>query len=234
MRDGIVVVNKFPGMTSHDVVQLARAKLGTRRIGHAGTLDPMAQGVLVLLVGRATKHQKAFQTYHKVYEAVIQLGTQTDTADAWGKPVRTAPVPSLDRANVEAVLATCVGSVTQTPPAFSAVKVGGRPLYWWARRGNLLEAKPRTVEIFSMELIELGPAWVRCRIACSSGTYIRSLAEAIADRLGTVGHVSELTRLSVGPCDLSQALDLCWFATASAEELWAAIQPVSEAKVIAD
>jgi len=229
MQDGILVVNKFPGMTSHDVVQLARAKLGIRRIGHAGTLDPMAQGVLVLLVGRATKHQKTVQAYRKVYETVIQLGIQTDTGDAWGKPLRTAPVPSLDRANVEAILAASMGSVTQVPPAFSAVKVQGRPLYWWARRGKPLVAKPRTVELFSAELIELDPASVRCRIACSSGTYIRSLAEAIADELGTVGHVSELIRLSVGPWDLSQALDLCWLATAPAADLWAFVHPVDSA-----
>jgi tRNA pseudouridine55 synthase len=226
MQDGILVMNKPQGMTSHDVVQLARARLGIRRLGHAGTLDPIAQGVLVLLVGRATKHQKTVQTYRKAYEATMQLGTQTDTGDAWGKPLRTAPVPSFARTNVDAVLAALVGSVTQVPPAFSAVKVRGRPLYWWARRGTPLEAKPRTIEVFSAELIELQSASVRCRIVCSSGTYIRSLAEAIADRLGTVGHVSALTRLSVGPWTLAQALDLCWLATAPAEEVWAAVQPL--------
>lgn len=225
MPDGILVVNKPQGMTSHDVVQLARRKLKIRRIGHAGTLDPMATGVLVLLVGGATKAQSMAQRHRKRYEAVIQLGTQTDTGDGWGLPIGTAPVPPLDRHQVEVVLASFIGQTTQVPPVFSAVKVHGRPLYWWARRGTRLTAPSRTIEIFTLELLRLTRDSIRCRMVCSAGTYIRSLAEAIATRLGTVGHVSELIRLAVGSWELSQALDIEWMKDARVEDLEASLQP---------
>jgi len=227
-RDGILIINKSQGMTSHDVVQLARRRLGTRRVGHAGTLDPMAQGVLILVVEGAVKHQQALQAHHKRYDAVIQLGTRTGTGDAWGTPIETAPVPVLSREDVEAVLASCVGRIRQVPPSFSAVKIHGRPLYWWARRGMPLVARARTVEIFRAELVELESASIRCRIECSSGTYIRSLAETIAERLGTVGHVSKLTRLAVGSWEVSQARDVQWLSTASSKELWAAVYSMED------
>lgn len=227
MKDGILIINKAQGMTSHDVVALARRRLGVQRIGHAGTLDPIAKGVLVLLIGQATKHQQQAQHHRKRYEALVQFGTQTDTGDAWGQPVKTAAVPSLPRAEVERVLGEFLGSVTQVPPAFSAVKVHGRPLYWWTRRGTPQTAQARTIEIFSLELVELEMDALRCRLACSSGTYVRTLAEAIAERLGTVGHVSALTRLSVGPWDLSQARECQWLTEAPAAEIWAALQPVT-------
>ena len=227
MKDGILVINKAQGMTSHDVVALARRRMGVKRIGHAGTLDPIAKGVLVLLVGHATKHQQQPQHRRKRYEAVIQFGMQTDTGDAWGKPLHTAPVPSLQRAEVERVLGDFIGPITQVPPAFSAVKVRGRPLYWWARKGMPQTAKARTVEIFSFGLLELGTDRLRCQLTCSSGTYVRTLAEAIAERLGTVGHVSALTRLSVGPWELSQARECQWLAEAPVPEIWAAIQQIT-------
>lgn len=228
-REGLLIVNKRLGMTSHDVVQLTRRKLGIRQIGHGGTLDPMASGVLMLLIGGATKHQRAVQAHRKWYEAMIRLGTQTDTADAWGQVLRTASVPALTPDRVSAVLASCVGSLTQVPPAFSAVKVRGRPLYWWARRGRPVVAAPRTVEVFAIEFLELRDDRLTCRVECSAGTYIRALAETIAERLGTLGHVGGLIRLSVGPWTLAQALDLGWMATASSEALWACVQPINAA-----
>ena len=228
-RAGFLVINKSPGMTSHDVVQLVRRKLGMQRIGHGGTLDPMASGVLVLLLGQATKRQHTVQSHRKCYEAVIQLGTQTDTADAWGKVLRTASVPALTRERLVTILASCVGPLTQVPPVFSAVKVQGRPLYWWARHGRRIAARPRTVEVFTLELLELLSDRFRCRIECSAGTYIRTLAETIAEALGTLGHVSELVRVSVGSWDLAHALDMCWLATASREDLWASVQPIHSA-----
>ena len=227
MRDGLLVVNKPQGMTSHDVVALARRRLGTQRIGHSGTLDPMARGVLILLVEGATRYQQAFQTCRKQYDAAIHLGVQTDTADAWGTQTRTAPVPPLARSEVETVLASLVGRLTQIPPVFSAVKVRGRPSYWWARRGTPMVAPPRTVEIMVLELLELSPTRLSCRVVCSSGTYIRTLAEAIANRLGTVGHVSELVRRAVGPWGLAHSHEVPWLKIASVEEIRAALQPVS-------
>jgi len=223
---GVLVINKPPGLTSHDVVQRARHALGIKQIGHAGTLDPMAEGVLVLLVGSATTYQRVAQGHRKRYEAVITLGIKTDTGDRWGRVVQTAPVPSFSRVQVEAVLISCLGPLTQIPPLYSAVKVRGRPLYWWARRGEAPIASQRTIEIFALELIELAGDRIRCRVECSAGTYIRCLAEEIAERLGTTGHVSQLIRLSVGPWDLYQAVPIERLTREHLEALLATIHPV--------
>ena len=239
MSEGVLVVNKPQGPTSHDVVAIVRRRLGLRRIGHTGTLDPMAEGVLVLLIGRATRRQQALQTHAKRYETVIRLGTQTDTGDAWGRVIRRAPVATLSRHTVEDVLASLVGRHQQVPPPFSAVKIRGRPLYWWTRRGVSVAAAPRPIEIFSAELMDLsteprepepgGLVWrLRCGIMCSSGTYIRSLAEEIAARLGTVGHVEWLRRQAVGPWTIEQAKELEWIKSAGVEALWQAVQPLEE------
>ncbi len=226
MRDGLLIIKKPKGMTSHDVVQVARRKLGVQRIGHTGTLDPMAEGVLVLLVGRATKTQREAQTHRKRYDVIITFGTQTDTGDAWGQPVKTAAVPVLDRGRVDAVLASFVGRLTQVPPAFSAAKVRGRPLYWWARRGERPSAPAKTVEIFSVELLACDGGQLRCRVECSAGTYIRSLAEVVAERLGTVGHVSELTRTAVGTWELSQAIAVEQLQEAATQDAWNFVRPM--------
>jgi len=226
MPDGLLVVNKARGLTSHDVVQIVRRRFGLRRVGHTGTLDPIAEGVLVVLVGAATRHQQALQSQRKVYETAIQLGTQTDTGDAWGRVVRTASVPPLTVPQIADVLRSCVGRLTQTPPAFSAVKVQGRPLYWWTRHGMPKAVQPRTVEILAIELLEWTPPCFTCRITCSSGTYVRTLAEEFAARLGTIGHVKGLVRLAVGPWGLTQAVAVPWLHTASDEELRGALQPV--------
>lgn len=221
---GILVVEKPRGMTSHDIVDLVRQKLGTRRIGHTGTLDPMAEGVLVLLVGQATKWQSVFQTHEKIYETTIRFGLHTDTQDAWGKPLRTASVPPLERSTVSSILRSVVGRQEQVVPAFSAVKVGGRPAYWWARRGKSVSLPARTVEIFAIELLGLTADSLTLRVRCSKGTYIRSLACAIAQRIGTVGHVSRLTRLAAGPFQRQDAVSVVWIQTASLEAIVARLQ----------
>ena len=226
VRDGLLIINKPQGLTSHDVVEEVRRRLSMRRIGHAGTLDPMARGVLVLLVGHATKYQQLAQAHRKWYETVIQLGRRTDTGDAWGLVLGEAPVPPVLALQVRQVLSEFVGPLTQVPPTFSAVKVRGRPLYWWARRGMPQVAKPKQVEIFAIELLESQATSLRCRIECSAGTYIRSLAEAIAARLGTVGHVGELTRLAVGSWTLDQACELSWVQQASIDDVWRAVRPL--------
>ena len=229
MREGLLIVNKPRGLTSHDVVALMRRKLGLQRIGHAGTLDPMAEGVLVLLLGAATKQQRRIQAHRKRYETVIQLGMSTDTGDAWGQPLEHAPIPALDRSRVESVCASLIGRLTQVPPAFSAIKVQGRPLYRWARQGTRLEAPARIVEILAMTVCEITPDRLRCRIECSAGTYIRSLAETCAQRLGTVGHVRELIRLAVGPWELSAACDLNWLLhEATLEAVYSHVQSLDE------
>lgn len=229
MVEGMLFVNKPPGPTSHDVVEILRRQLGMKRIGHTGTLDPMAEGLLILLVGSATKHQHAFQTHEKTYEAVLTLGTQTDTGDATGTVVRRAPIPTLDRARIEGVLTSLEGHSSQAPPSYSAVKVQGRPAYWWARRRQPVSLSSRMIQVFELSLMACTSQTIAFRVRCSAGTYVRTLAEAIAQRLGTVGHLSALIRVRIGPWGLGEAKSLEWIAQASPELLARAILPVSVA-----
>lgn len=223
---GMLLVHKPTGVTSHDVVALVRRKLGVRRVGHTGTLDPLAEGLLIVLVGAATKHQQALQGHAKSYEAVIQLGTQTDTADAAGQVIRTAPVPALTPAQVREALAALEGAGMQTPPAYSAVKVRGRPAYWWARRQQPVRLAARAIRIDALTLLEAGADSLTCRVECSAGTYVRTLAEAIAEKLGTVGHVRRLVRHRIGAWSLDDAKPLAWVRAASAQDVRDALCPV--------
>lgn len=227
--DGALLVNKPRGMTSHDVVAAARRALAIARIGHTGTLDPMADGLLVLLIGRATKHQQVFQGHDKTYEATIKLGVKTETADAEGAVTGSSPVPALDRARVAEALASFEGPLVQTPPAFSAVKVRGKPAYWWARRQKPVMLSSRTVAVYALSLLAFEGDCLDVRVACSSGTYIRTLGEMIAQRLGTVGHLTRLTRQSIGELALSAAVSFSFLKTASPEEIFAQVKPVDVA-----
>lgn len=223
---GMLLVHKPAGVTSHDVVAVVRRKLGLRRVGHTGTLDPLAEGLLIVLVGAATKAQQALQGHPKSYEAVIQLGAQTDTGDAAGHTLRTAPVPALDPGRVRDVFAALEGESLQTPPAYSAVKVRGRPAYWWARRQQPVPLAARSIRIDALTLVDMGVDSLTCRVACSAGTYVRTLAEAIAAQLGTVGHVRRLVRLRIGAWSLDDAKTLAWVQAASAQEVRQALRPV--------
>ena len=225
--EGLLLVNKPSGVTSHDVVQVVRRKLGLRQVGHTGTLDPMARGLLVLLVGPSTKHQQAFQAHEKTYEAVLRLGTQTDTGDAMGRPVRTADVPALSRERIAEVLASFEGPLLQTPPAYSAVKVQGRPAYWWARRQQPVTLAARRIQVFKTSLLDWTQETVTFQVSCSHGTYVRALAESLAERLGTVGHLTGLVRLAVGRFRLEEAKPLEWIAQASAEALKRELRPMA-------
>lgn len=227
--EGILLVNKPAGVTSHDVVQVLRRRLGVRRIGHTGTLDPMAEGLLVLLVGQATRLQQAFQGHDKVYRATIALGTQTDTADAAGQPIRTAPVPPLAAPAVRELLAGFLGPVLQVPPAYSAVKVRGRPAYWWTRRQQPVTLAQRRVQLYTIELLDLDAARLAIRVGCSAGTYVRTLAEAIGERLGTVAHVAALTREGIGSFRLEDSRPLDWFRAAEAADIRACLLPTPAA-----
>ena len=226
MSEGVLLIDKPPGPTSHDVVQLVRRKLGLQRVGHAGTLDPMARGLLIVLIGRATKHQQRLQGHEKTYEALLRLGLQTDTADATGAILRQADVPPLSSEGLQEVLATFQGPSSQTPPAYSAVKVHGRPAYWWMRRKRSVALPARTITIFELSLLEASAERIHFRVRCSAGTYVRTLAESIAQRLGTVGHLQELVRLSIGSWHVGQAMSLATLAQASAESLGAHLLPV--------
>ncbi len=229
MVEGLLLVDKPVGMTSHDVVQTVRRKLGVRRIGHTGTLDPMAEGLLILLVGPATKFQQALQGHEKTYEAVMRLGTQTDTGDALGQTMRTAAVPALARDRVAELLTSFEGEMDQTPPAYSAVKVRGRPAYWWARRQQPVALSPRRIRLADMTVVDCRSDTIAFRVRCSAGTYIRTLAESIAGRLGTVGHLTKLVRWRIGEWRREDAKSLTWIAQASAETVARELQPIAAA-----
>ena len=224
--EGLLLVNKPSGMTSHDVVDVVRRAFHLRRVGHTGTLDPMAEGLLIVLVGAATKHQRELQASEKVYEAVLRLGARTDTADADGQVVATAPVPVLEAGRVAEVLASFQGELSQTPPAYSAVKVKGRPAYWWARRNTPVPLSARTVQLTEVALLGCTADTIRFRVRCSAGTYVRTLAEMIAERLGTLGHLAALVRLRIGAWDVAHAKSVAWIQTATSEALSREVIPV--------
>ena len=204
MTDGLLLVDKPSGMTSHDVVDAERRALGTRKIGHAGTLDPMATGLLVLGVGRATRLLRYLGMLAKTYEGTARLGEETDTLDADGELVRTSPVDA-SRDDVERAAAALVGDSMQTPPAYSAVKVGGRRLYAEARAGRNVEAPPRPITVEAFEVTAFDGRDVAFRVTCSGGTYVRVLVADLGASLGGGAHLVALRRTGIGPFDVAEA-----------------------------
>jgi tRNA pseudouridine55 synthase len=201
--DGIVLVDKPDGMTSHDVVAIARRALGTRRIGHTGTLDPFATGLLVLLVGNATRLQPYVEGEPKVYEATIRFGIETDTGDLTGDPTRDAPLPQ--RSQIDDGIAQLTGTIEQVPPAYSAKQVDGVRAYTAARRGSPLVLRAATVVVHRWEIrCERGNE-VDAVITCGSGTYVRSLARDLGVLSGSAAHLASLRRIRSGPFDLERA-----------------------------
>lgn len=226
--NGILLVDKPPGWTSHDVVAFIRRRFGVRKVGHAGTLDPIATGLLVILVGQATRWAQCLLGWDKRYAVVVTLGQGTDTGDADGRIQRTTPVPPVTEQHVQDVLTGLVGPQSQEPPAMSAVKVRGRPLYYWTRRGVAVERRPRMITVHAMTLTRLVLPQLELLIHCSKGTYIRTLAETIGGRLGTEAHVSALRRLSVGPFSIEDAVSRDWLAQAAPEAVRAKLRPLPE------
>jgi len=224
--DGCFVIDKPAGLTSHDVVARVRKIAGERRVGHTGTLDPFATGVLVVLVGRATRLAQFLSGAEKEYEALIRLGYATDTGDATGRrlepeknsPAETQRTRSLRREDIEAALASLRGEIEQTPPMYSAKKVEGRKLYEFARRGEEIERKPVRVNVSEFAAItqesallsdnDDGTRDLRVRVLCSAGTYIRTLAEDFGKQLGVGAHVAELRRTRAGQFKIEHAVVL--------------------------
>jgi tRNA pseudouridine55 synthase len=204
-RDGVLSVDKPSGVTSHDVVDIVRRALGTRKVGHAGTLDPMATGLLIVGVGRATRLLRFFGDLPKTYVGTARLGEQTDTLDADGTLVRSAPVVAT-RTDVERAFAALVGSSTQRPPAYSAVKVGGRTLHSAARAGERLEAAPRPIRVDAFELRAFDGRDVEFEVTCSGGTYVRVLLADVGDALGSGAHLTRLRRTAIGPYRVEDAV----------------------------
>ncbi len=205
MQSRILNIDKPCGMTSHDVVAMARKRFGMQAVGHTGTLDPAASGVLLLCLGRATKFARFFEALEKCYWTVLQLGTCTDTQDATGEVTRSCVVPPVDREQVERVLERFRGVIEQTPPMYSAVKYQGQRLYKLARQGQVVKRKPRQVHIRRLELLHIQGTKLTLAVTCSKGTYIRTLCEDIGLALGWGAHMTILQRCRIGSFSLAQA-----------------------------
>ncbi len=206
-KSGLLLVDKPAGPTSHDVVQVARRALRETRVGHTGTLDPAATGLLVLCVGKATRLQGYLLAWDKEYEGEIRLGFATTTYDAEGEPLsQVQPVPELTPQTLEGLMSRFTGELSQLPPPFSAKKKDGKKFYEMARAGEEVPREPKLVTTFSLELAAVAQDRVRFRVVCSSGTYVRSLAHDIGQVLGCGGHLAQLRRTRVGPWSVGQAL----------------------------
>lgn len=209
--DGIIIINKEKNYTSNDVVNIVK-KITKSKVGHTGTLDPNATGVLPLLIGNATKVSKYLINHDKEYEVVLQLGIRTETADVEGKVIEEKEVTAemLNKDNIEEKLQQFIGKQEQIPPIYSAIKVNGKKLYEYARRGQEVELKPRQIEIYSIQLLSINEKekQISFKVKCSKGTYIRSLCEDISKKLGTVGYMKELNRLQVGEFYIKDAVTI--------------------------
>ena len=203
--EGLLLVDKPAGVTSHDVVDVVRRRLGTRKVGHAGTLDPMATGLLVIGVGRATRLLRFLGDLPKTYEGTLRLGVEMDTLDADGEVVRESAV-DVTEAQVAEAMRSLEGELLQRPPVYSAVKVGGRKLYEAAREGERLEAEPRSIRVDSFDLLSFDPPDVRFRVVCSGGTYVRVLAADVGAAVSSGAHLSALRRTAIGPYQAEDAV----------------------------
>ncbi|OIP47328.1 MAG: tRNA pseudouridine(55) synthase TruB [Desulfobacterales bacterium CG2_30_60_27] len=204
---GIVLIDKPAGPSSFQMVRLVRRALGVKKVGHSGTLDPFASGLLVICVGRpATRIIARLMGGIKEYEAVLRLGVETDTQDPEGTIIAQRPVGELDLSRVEACLATFVGEIMQTPPQFSALKHHGKPLYHYARRGIVVEKEPRPVTIHALRLVSLAGDRLTIRAVCGKGTYIRRLGADIGQAIGCGAHLEALRRLRNGQFSVKEAL----------------------------
>jgi tRNA pseudouridine55 synthase len=221
--DGVLIIDKPAGMTSHDVVARVRRIIGERRVGHTGTLDPFATGVLVILVGRATRLAQFLSGAEKEYDALVRLGFATDTGDITGAPIQSTDENVTNQARtwpdeyVESALQSLRGEIEQVPPMYSAKKQGGKKLYELARRGQEVERKAVRVTIHSLEVDGRIPKWkenddgttdIRLRVTCSAGTYVRTLAEDFGRQLGVGSHLAELRRTKAGDFSIEKALSL--------------------------
>lgn len=195
--DGIIVVNKPSGCTSHDIVSKIRKSLKLKKVGHTGTLDPLATGVLPILLGNATKLSKYLINHDKEYIATIKLGVKTDTGDIEGSIIDEQKVPLFTEEQIIEALNSFVGKQKQMPPMYSAIKVNGKKLYEYARNGEKIEVASRDIEIYNISFLQYIDNKIKFKVSCSKGTYIRSLCEDIAQKLNTVGTMENLERTQV-------------------------------------
>lgn len=209
--NGILIINKEKGCTSHDIVYKIK-KIYNEKVGHTGTLDPLAEGVLPILIGKGTLCSKYLINHDKKYIVNLALGQKTETADLEGKIIEEKNIPdkSLTQGEVEKVLKSFIGKQQQMPPIYSAIKVNGKKLYEYARKGQNVEIKPREIEIYDIKLmnIDAQKKQIQFEVFCGKGTYIRSLCEDIAEKLGTVGYMESLKRIQVGDFKIEESLKI--------------------------
>ena len=224
--DGLLLVDKPPRLTSHDVVDRIRRHFGFKKVGHCGTLDPAATGLLIIVLERATKLQDRLMADDKTYEGTLHLGVATDSQDGDGAVLAEKPVPPLAEADLEAVFAKFRGDIQQIPPMVSAKKVAGQTLYKLARKGKTIEREPRPVHIYDFRILGLALPRVQFRVTCTKGTYVRTLCHDIGDQLGCGGHLAELRRTRSGKLDVANAHRLDHLLTLNRAQLQPLIVPI--------
>ena len=203
--DGILIINKPKGYTSHDIVNIVKKALNTSKVGHTGTLDPNATGVLPILVGKATKISKYLIEHDKTYIAELTLGAKSSTGDIEGEIIEEKAVPHLDEEQIKKVLKSFEGKQMQIPPIYSSIKINGKKAYEYARKGQDIQLEPRPIEIMDIALIKFENNVIKYKVKCSKGTYIRVLCENIAEKLGTVGLMQNLCRTRVNEFDIKNS-----------------------------
>jgi tRNA pseudouridine55 synthase len=227
--EGVLLIDKPSGMTSHDVVDRVRHKLKMKRVGHAGTLDPNATGLMIVLVGKATKLSQYLMGLDKVYEGVIALGASTTTQDGEGEILQEHPVPELTKDQLESAMAEFVGDQYQTPPMFSAKKIDGVPLYKLARKGQTVEREPRFIHVGKFTLDNWDSPEIEFTLACSKGTYVRTIANDLGDKLGCGGYLKELRRTDIERFKIEDSIELEAFEELPVTEIKAWLIPPYQA-----
>ena len=206
--DGVLLVDKSQAMTSHDVVAITRRSLNTKKVGHCGTLDPLATGLLIITIGRGTKIQDLLMSEDKEYVGTLKLGEETDSQDSDGQVTKSSPVPEFTREQIDAAFAKFHGDFYQTPPMVSAIKKDGVPLYKLARQGKVVEREPRFVHVYAHEIIAIRPTEIDFRVVCSKGFYVRTYAHEIGAELGCGAHLKVLRRTKSGRFSVEGAITI--------------------------
>lgn len=206
--EGLLLIGKPIGMTSHDVVDVVRKKLKIKKVGHAGTLDPLAQGLMIILVGKYTKFFSKFVSFDKEYLGVVKLGEVTSTGDSEGRVLKTGSYENVTSKDIKEACSCFLGEIDQIPPMVSAIRQGGKRLYSLARKGLTVERAARRITIFKLDILKIEIPLIELFIKCSKGTYIRKLAEDIGEKLSCGAHVIKIKRLAIGPFKLDEAISL--------------------------
>nr|WP_276938253.1 tRNA pseudouridine(55) synthase TruB [Helcococcus sueciensis] len=229
MKTGILVINKSENMTSHDVVAILRKKLNMKRIGHTGTLDPMATGVIPICIGNSTRISEYIMNQGKSYIATLKFGESTTTYDSEGEITNISDNVSFTSDEINKVLKTFLGDISQTPPIYSAIKVNGKKLYEYARDNEKIEIKSRKVTVYDIKLLEIKNEFAKIYINCSKGTYIRSIIHDLGIKLNSYAHMTELIRTRVGHFDLENSIDISKIDSYSLEDLENSLISINDA-----